>query len=125
MSSADFLRDFILGFGEPSRLIFNTPNLKDMHPYYWIRTDDGYKCTLKTLGINESDINISIDDNSIIINGESAIDGVKYNTLIELPISRQILNDIIEIRSKSINGITVIDLILETPKKKKILINGK
>lgn len=114
-----------LGFGRPSKIIFNTNGLKDQMPSFWVKTENGYRCTAKTLGISEKDISVTVEDDGIKLFGESEVEGQKYNTTLLLPITDEILDSIIEIKTKTINGLTFIDLVVDKPKKKKILINGK
>lgn len=121
--SDDFFDDLLLGFGRPLKIIFNTNNLKDQMPTCWEKTDSGYRCTAKTLGISE--VKVSVEDYGIKVFGESELEGKKYNTTLELPISQDVMDNVTEINTKTINGITFIDLIVDRPERRKIKINGK
>ena len=114
---------FAFGFGRPTRLIFNTNGLKDMNPFFWSKTDDGYKATVKTLGIE----NVRVDtyEYGITISGENEIDGKKYDTTLELPICPDVLDNVIEITHQTKCGITIINLITSKPDKKKIKITKR
>lgn len=112
--------DFMeLGFGSPVYK-FNTNGLYDTMPSFWKKTDEGYKVTLKTLGVSE--VLVEIVDNNIKVYGENEIDGLKYDTTINLPVSQDVINNITEVRHKTVCGVTVLNLILDRPEKKNIKI---
>jgi HSP20 family molecular chaperone IbpA len=115
--------DFSL-FGKPY-VVFNTNGIRDLMPTFWKPTKEGYRCTAKTLGISESDIQITTEDYGIKLYGKSTLDGEDWDTTLKLPISNQVLNNLEEIRTKTVNGLTFIDLIVTRIKQKKVLINGK
>lgn len=121
MTGFYFSRDFGFPelFGKVRDLKFNSV-VKDLMPSYWVATDSGYKCFCKTLGINESDLKISLEEDCILVAGESEIDGYKYNTKYELPIVDDVLDHIKSITYKSTNGITVINLEVDKPEKRKV-----
>ena len=96
-----------------------------MFPSHWRKIDNCYECICRTVGLSEKDIKVELEDYGIKISGESELFGQKYNTYIELPISDEILSDLLEIKTKTENGITVVSLILDRPEKKKVKINGK
>lgn len=113
---------FTLGFGKPRKLIFNSL-VKDMLPSCWKQKDENtYLCVAKTLGINPEDIKVEETEYGLKVSGESEIEGYKYNTSYELPISQSILNEIEKIQVNSKNGLTFITLKLNRPEKKKIMI---
>lgn len=119
----DFDEVFTLGFGKPRKLSFNSC-VKDMLPSYWEKKEDNkYICTVKTLGINPEDVEVTIEDYGLKVTGETELNGYKYNTSFELPIAESIMNDIKEIDVSSKNGLTFITLKLNIPEKKKIKIN--
>jgi HSP20 family molecular chaperone IbpA len=107
----------------PMRLVFNS-NVKDMNPYSFKKTDEGFIGTVKTLGISEKDIKVTVEDYGIKVSGESEIDGEKYNTEIQIAINDSVMADLKEIKYHCQDGLTFINLILDN-KRKKILINGK
>jgi HSP20 family molecular chaperone IbpA len=109
-------------FGKVRDLRFNSV-VKDLMPSYWQSTETGYKCTCKTLGINASDINISVEDDCIVVCGESEIEGLKYNTRFDLPVANDVLDHLEKVEYKSVNGLTFIYLTIDKPQKKKIEIN--
>jgi HSP20 family molecular chaperone IbpA len=118
----DVFDEFLLGFGKPRRLIFNS-NVKDMLPSYWQKKDDKtYLCTVKTLGINPDDIIVEETDYGIKVSGATVENDFTYDTCVELPIVKSIMNEIKKIKVTSKNGLTFITLILNKPEKKKILI---
>lgn len=122
----DDLKDFndLIGefFGKPKHLIFNS-NVKDLYPTYWSKNEKGdYTCTVKTLGIEPSDLQVNQTDWGLKLYGETKVGEETYNTSMELPISNTIMNKINKIKVKSKNGLTFITLILDKDKKKKIQI---
>ena len=118
----DFLDDFF-GFGKPFDLVYNTGKTKDMNPAYWSKTDKGYKAVCRTVGIAPDDVKVETDDCNIVVSGETEYEGNKYNTFYKIPISKEIMGDITNITYKTLNGLTYIQLYVETPEKKKIKIN--
>lgn len=118
----DVFDEFLLGFGKPRRLVFNS-RVKDLLPSYWQKKDDKtYLCTVKTLGINPEDVIVETTDYGIKVSGSSVINDFTYDTDIELPIAESIMNEVEKIKVVSKNGLTFITLILDKPEKKKVLI---
>ncbi len=114
--------EFLLGFGKPRRLIFNS-QVKDMLPSYWQKKDEKtYLCTVKTLGINPEDVKVEETDYGIKVSGSSVVNDFTYDTCLELPIAESIMNEIEKIKVTSKNGLTFITLILNRPEKRKITI---
>jgi hypothetical protein len=123
-SNFDALFDeFLLGFGKPRKSIFNTNSIKDQMPNYWSKTDTGFRCIAKTLGVSE--VSVTVEDYGIKLYGKSELFDKTWDCTLELPIVEAIMNDIIEIKTETKDGLTSIDLILDKPQKKKIKINGK
>ena len=116
MSNYEFLESF-LNFGKPVKLVFNS-NVKDMNPAHWEKTEDGYKGTFKTLGINPEDVKIEMINEygqpSIKIEGKTEMEGYTYDTSFQIPISQEVSNSITKIQKASKNGITIIKLINKT-----------
>ncbi|MFC0903845.1 hypothetical protein ACFHWD_03960 [Clostridium sp. MT-14] len=107
-------------FGKPRHLIFNS-SVKDLYPTNWKKNENGdYICTIKTLGIEPSDLNIEQTEWGLKVQGETKIEEDTYNTSMELPIANGIMNKINKIKVKSRNGLTFITLILDKEPKKKI-----
>lgn len=113
--------DDFLGFGKPRGLAFNCKNF-DMMPSYWEKTNDGYKCTCRSVGINSEDLHVSVGDDYIHVEGETELDNYKYTVKYDLPVSKEILDNIKGIKYKTQNGITIIYIELEKVEKKKIKI---
>ena len=114
---------FPLGFAKPRSIVFNTNGLQDMNPAQWTKTDDGYVGCFKTLGCEE--INISVEDYGIKLIGKGEVFDKKYNTILELPIGKDVLDNIVEIKYETKAGITRIEIVLHKPEKRQIKINGK
>jgi HSP20 family molecular chaperone IbpA len=118
-----FFDEFSL-FGKPY-VIYNTNGIRDLMPTFWREKDYGYRCTAKTLGVDEKDVCVELTDYGIKLFGKSELEGQWYDTTLKLPIAKTVMNDIKEIKTFTKNGITFVDLYLDKPEKKKILINGK
>lgn len=117
----EFFEEFL--FGKPMNLIYNAGNTKDMNPAYWVKTDKGYKATCRTVGIEPEAVKVKIDEYKIIVEGESEYENTKYDTYFELPIAKVIMNDIVAIDYKTLNGLTYIYLTITNPEPKYIQIN--
>lgn len=114
---------FPLGFAKPRSIVFNTNGLQDMNPAKWTKTEDGYVGCFKTLGCEN--IEISVEDYGIKLVGSGEVFDKKYNTTLELPIGKDVLDNIVEILHSTKAGITRVEIILNKPEKRQIKINGK
>lgn len=125
----------IAGFGRPVKIRFNTNGTKDMMPACWkvweekvnskdipdsVLVKKGYKAICRTVGINEEDIKITVEDYGICVEGKTVVEGTEYSQYMELPVSKSIMDSIKNIKYKSINGLTYVYLEVEEPEKKKI-----
>jgi HSP20 family molecular chaperone IbpA len=109
--------EFLFGFGKPKNLKFNCKT-KDVMPSYFEKTETGYKCTCRTVGINPGDVKIKLEDDYIHVEGKTTMDGYEYSTSYDLPISQDVANNIKGIKYKTENGITIIYIDLERPDRK-------
>lgn len=117
----DFFDDFFaLGFGKPENIIFNSGHTKDLDPTYWSKTETGYKATCRTVGINEVDVKVILNDNYIEVSGESEYEGSKYNVSYKIPVSDEVVSNAKSLKYKTLNGLTYIYLDVERAEKKKI-----
>ena len=114
---------FPIGFARPQKIVFNTNKLQDMNPAHWKKTENGYVGIFKTLGCD--DIKLTLEDYGIKLLASGEVFGNKYDTTLELPINKEILNNIIEIKYETKLGVTKIEIILQEPEKKRIKINGE
>ena len=124
----------MVGFGAPMNIKFNTPKTKDLMPSYWstweVEEEDstekrklGYKCVCRTVGISSTDVNVTMEDYGICVDGETEYEGNKYTQHIELPISESAMSDIEDISYKTLNGLTYIYIKMKSPEKKKVKIS--
>lgn len=119
----DFDRFFELGFGRPTKFVFNSAGLKDMMPACWEKADDGGYCArVKTLGLTEA--KVTVEDYGIKVSGENELEGQIYNTSIELPVSPDVMDNVTEIKHRTVAGITFVELVVDRPQRKKIKITG-
>lgn len=122
--------DDFLGFGLPTRVRFNTYNTKDTMPAYWKRwtkknADDkeefiGYKCLVRTVGVASEDVNVTLEDNRIVVDGKTKVEDYTYSQHVELPISKDVVSNVKSVEYKSKDGMTYIYLKVRTPEYKKI-----
>ena len=124
----------MLGFGAPTNIRFNTAKTKDLMPSYWstweVEEKDstkkrklGYKCVCRTVGINPEDVNVTMEDYGICVDGQTEHEDNKYTQHIELPISESVMSDIENISYKTLNGLTYIYIKMKSPEKKKVKIS--
>lgn len=106
-------------FGKPKHLCFNVKT-KDMLPSFWEKTEQGYKCTCRTVGINPDDVKVELKDDCIHVEGKTTMDKYDYSTSMDLPLTEDVINNIKNIKYKSENGITIIFVDLDRPEKKKV-----
>lgn len=114
----DFFDNELLGFAKPSKIVFNTNGIKDMIPIKWSKTEYGYKAIVKTLGIEA--VNVETKSKGIRVFGENEIDGQKYDTTIDLPIAEKVMDTVLKIKHRTVAGITIIELIVDKPKRRNI-----
>lgn len=98
----DFLRDDYL---------FNS-SVKDMNPTVFYKKDNDYIIEAKTLGISPDDIKVTLDENILIISGESKNEysDKAFNAKIKVKIGDDILSLVEKIDYKSENGLTYVIL---------------
>lgn len=125
-----FFDDDFFGFGMPTRIRYSTEKTKDMMPAYWKRwtkknTDDkeefiGYKCLVRTVGVASEDVNISLENDRIVVDGKTEVEGYTYSQHVELPLSKEVIGNVKSVEYKSKDGMTYIYLKVRTPEYKKI-----
>jgi len=108
-------------FGNPINLQFSVKN-KDMNPAFWEKTDKGYKCTCRTVGIRPTEVKVELKDNCVHIEGKSKLDDYEYSQSMDLPIVEDVRDNLKDIKYKSQDGITIIYLNVNRPEKKEIKI---
>lgn len=108
-------------FPKPMNLQFSTKN-HDMSPAIWEKTEEGYKCTVRTVGIKPSDVIVKLEDDYIHLEGKSTLDNYDYSQNMDLPIVEDIRDNLKDIKYKSQDGITIIYLNVNRPEKKEIKI---
>lgn len=125
-----FFDDDFFGFGFPTRIRFSTEKTKDMMPAYWKRwtkknADDkdefvGYKCLVRTVGVASEDVNVSLENDRIVVDGKTEVEGYTYSQHVELPLSKEVIGNVKSVEYKSKDGMTYIYLKVRTPEYKKI-----
>ena len=114
----DFFNFF--GFGKPFDLFYNTAGTKDMAPTNWVKTETGYSCVCRTVGVNPEDVVVEVENNYILVSGESTYDNQTYNVSYKIPVANQTMNNIQEISYESKNGLTFIYVVTRKPEIKQI-----
>lgn len=118
----DEVQDLVEGwFGKPVNLQFSVKN-KDMNPAFWEKTDEGYKCTIRTVGIRPSEVKVELKNDCVHIEGKSKLDDYEYSQNMDLPIVEDVRDNLKDIKYKSQDGITIIYLNVNRPQKKEIKI---
>lgn len=123
MDTMDTLSNSLIGFGVPSRIRFNTGSTKDMMPAVWKvwKKNEGtsneyvagYKAVCRTVGIDKDDVNVVLKDNGLEVSGETVVDGTKYTQHVELPMSREVVQQIDGISYFSKDGLTYIFVLMK------------
>lgn len=100
--------------------------VKDMRPSQVIQTKEGYRIITNTLGIREDDITVDLSHDYILsIKGETELEH-GFNNKVNLKFDlRTIGNAIKEIKYKSRDGLTYIDIILTEPASKVKITRAK
>ena len=114
--------DNLLDFSH-NDFIFNS-SVKDMSPTAFYKKDNDYIIEAKTLGISPDDIKVSVDENILLISGETKNEYSEknFNVKIKVVVGEEILNNIQSIEYKSNNGITYVILKMKEKKTNNIFI---
>ena len=99
-------------------------------PAYWKRwtrknSDDkeeflGYKCLVRTVGVASEDVNVTLENDRIVVDGKTKVEDYTYSQHVELPISKDVVSNVKSVEYKSKDGMTYIYLKVRTPEYKKI-----
>ena len=119
----DEFDNLFFGFGKPVSIKFNTPYTKDVHPASpWIKDENGYHMVARVVGINPSDLNVTLEEYGLCIDGETEDDGYVYTQHIELPISKDLLANITEVNYSVNNGLCKVYITVKEPEYKKAVV---
>lgn len=121
-----FTDNIITPFLKMEDFLFNS-TVKDMQPYTVYKKDNNYIIEVKTLGINSEDVNVTLEENVLQINGETHnnYSDKTFNTNIKFRIEEELFNKIQNIEYTSANGLTYVTLILKKEKTNRIKITKK
>ena len=121
-----FTDNIITPFLKMEDFLFNS-TVKDMQPYTVYKKDNNYIIEVKTLGINSEDVNVTLEENVLQINGETHnnYSDKTFNTNIKFRIEEELFNKIQNIEYTSVNGLTYVTLILKKEKTNRIKITKK
>lgn len=106
--------------------LFNS-TVKDMQPYTVYQKDNSYIIEVKTLGISPEDVNVTLEENVLQINGETHnnYSDKTFNTNIKFRMDSGLFQKIQDITYSSINGLTYITLSLKKEVSNTIKITKK
>lgn len=121
-----FTDNIITPFLKMEDFLFNS-TVKDMQPYTVYKKDNNYIIEVKTLGIDSEDVNVTLEENVLQINGETHnnYSDKTFNTNIKFRIEEELFNKIQNIEYTSANGLTYVTLILKKEKTNRIKITKK
>lgn len=86
------------------------------------KTDYGYKVILRTEGLSENDIKVSVIKNEIIVAGKTTFEDVTYESNYKIPLGLREKGEIVNVKYKVINGITHIYIYTRKPQEHVITV---
>ena len=109
---------------QPLSVKFNTPSTKDISPAApWTKGENCYSTVVRVVGINPSDVKVSMEESGIVIKGESDTFNEKYSQEVSLGIAKDIMSNIKEVNYEVKNGMCKIVLRMKEPEHSFIAIN--
>ena len=81
----------------------------------WHKTDKGYKCACRSVGVAPDDVHVTVTSNSIKVKGETKCDGETYSIDYECSVAKDVINNIEKVEYKSLNGMTYIYITVKKP----------
>ena len=109
---------------QPLSVKFNTPSTKDISPAApWTKGENCYSTVVRVVGINPSDVEVSMEESGIVIKGESNTFNEKYSQEVSLGIAKDIMTNIKEVNYEVKNGMCKIVLCMKEPEHSFISIN--
>ena len=109
---------------QPLSVKFNTPSTKDISPAArWTKGVNCYSTVVRVVGINPSDVEVSMEESGIVIKGESDTFNEKYSQEVSLGIAKDIMSHIKEVNYEVKNGMCKVVLCMKEPECRSIAIN--
>ena len=109
---------------QPLSVKFNTPSTKDISPAApWTKGENCYSTVVRVVGINPSDVKVSMEESGIVIKGESDTFNEKYSQEVSLGIAKDIMSNIKEVNYEVKNGMCKVVLCMKEPECRSIAIN--
>ena len=109
---------------QPLSVKFNTPSTKDISPAApWTKGANCYSTVVRVVGINPSDVEVSMEESGTVIKGESDTFNEKYSQEVSLGIAKDIMSNIKEVNYEVKNGMCKIVLRMKEPEHSFITIN--
>lgn len=112
----DGRNDFFDEFADLFKLSFSNFNrpVKDMQPYRYERTENGFIFIVNTLGINKNDILVEINVQQgdpyryLHIKGSTEMEKINFKNSVDLAIRLRITEDIEELAYEVKDGLTIV-----------------
>lgn len=109
---------------QPLSVKFNTPSTKDISPAApWTKGENCYSTVVRVVGINPTDVEVSMEESGIVIKGESDTFNEKYSQEVSLGIAKDIMSNIKEVNYEVKNGMCKVVLCMKEPECRSIAIN--
>lgn len=100
--------------------------MKEVSAYKVMEIEDGYRIVLNALGIDKDDVKVELLQNSLHIIGETVDDDMDYTNKVKYQFNvSRIQKDIEKIDYSLKNGLLIVNIRVETRKKKNIKIEYK
>ena len=109
---------------QPLSVKFNTPSTKDISPAApWTKGENCYSTVVRVVGINPSDVEVSMGASGIVSKGECDTLNEKYSQEVALGIAKDIMSNIKEVNYEVKNGMCKVVLCMKEPECRSIAIN--
>ena len=89
----------------------------------WTKGENCYSTVVRVVGINPSDVEVSMEESGIVIKGESDTFNEKYSQEVSLGIAKDIMSNIKEVNYEVKNGMCKVVLCMKEPECRSIAIN--
>ena len=100
--------------------------MKEVKAYKLMEIEDGYRIVLNALGIDKDDVKVELLQNSLHIIGETVDDDIDYTNKVKYQFNvSRIQKDIERIDYSLKNGLLIVNIRVETRKRKNIKIEYK
>jgi HSP20 family molecular chaperone IbpA len=124
-----FFDEFDRELNKLFRLSFNNFNrpVKDMQPYRYVRTDNGYIIVINTLGIGKSDIEVKINREkgdaypTLQVKGSTVMEKIGFKNTVDTALRLGFDEDIEDVKYEVKDGLTIIYLKLKKTESENLI----